>query len=170
MKNIMLVIMVAGFLSACVITPACELPIRSPQQFLNDVKIVADAGDLENVKFVSKWLRVDYQRGAKRLVYDEGGQFVKGYVVDVTRYAFSREYSRDGGFVYDIYQPKGRDSPGVFISLPIDSSAICIAPYDFIDVFDDVSGYPIVRWGLWACRYTHRDRRIAAAKEHVYFQ
>ncbi|WP_256254353.1 hypothetical protein [Burkholderia ubonensis] len=44
MKNIVLVFVVAGFISACVITSVNERPIRSPQQFLNDVKVVADAG------------------------------------------------------------------------------------------------------------------------------
>ncbi|MBN3790566.1 helix-turn-helix transcriptional regulator [Burkholderia sp. Ac-20353] len=32
--------------------------------------------------------------------------------------------------------------------------------------YEGGSAYP----SLNACRYTHRDRRIAAAKEHVYFQ
>ncbi|WP_181152205.1 hypothetical protein, partial [Burkholderia cepacia] len=44
-----------------------------------------------------------------------------------------------------LQQPaKGRDFFRVSISFPVDHEVICIAPYDFIDVFDDVGGYPIV--------------------------
>lgn len=32
----------------------------------------------------------------------------------------------------------------VAISFPVDFDVICIAPYDFIDVFDGAGGYPVV--------------------------
>ncbi|WP_176048524.1 hypothetical protein [Burkholderia sp. BCC1644] len=110
---------------------------------MSDVKAVADSGDLEDVGFVSKLMRVDYQRNSKVSVIGEDGRSVKGYSVNVTRYAFSKEYYRGREFTYDIFQPKGGDFFGVSISFPVDFEVICIAPYDFIDVFDDVGGYPI---------------------------
>ncbi|WP_157259301.1 hypothetical protein [Burkholderia ubonensis] len=150
MKNIVLVFVVAGFISACVITSINELPIRSPQQFLNDVKVVADAGCLENVEFVSRWLRVDYRRGVEEPVYDGSGKFIEGYGVDVTRHTSSKEYLQEGRFYYRIYQSKGRDFYRVGISLPINSGVICATPYDFLDVFGDVERYSVAhgtRWG-----------------------
>lgn len=143
-KNIGLLILVVGITSACVIKPASELPIRSPYQFLSDVKAVADSGDLEDVGFVSKLMRVGYQRNSKISVIGEDNRSIKGYSINVTRYAFSKEYYRHREFTYDIFQPKGSDSFRVSISFPVDFEVICIAPYDFIDVFDDVGGYPIM--------------------------
>ncbi|WP_217591403.1 hypothetical protein [Burkholderia sp. GbtcB21] len=143
-QKIGILISIIGITSACATKPASELPIRSPHQFLSDVKAVADSGDLEDVEFVSKLLRVEYQRNSKVVVIDKDGRSVKGYSVNVTRYAFSKEYYRGREFTYDIFQPKGRDFFRVSISFPVDHEVICIAPYDFIDVFDDVGGYPIV--------------------------
>ncbi|WP_423762170.1 hypothetical protein [Burkholderia sp. NLJ2] len=143
-KNIGLLILIVGITSACVIKPASELPIRSSYQFLSDVKAVADSGDLEDVGFVSKLMRVEYQRNSKVSVIGEDNRSVKGYSINVTRYAFSKEYYRGREFIYDIFQPKGGDFFRVSISFPVDFEVICIAPYDFIDVFDDVGGYPIM--------------------------
>lgn len=143
-KNIVVLILVVGIVSGCATKPTSELPIRSPHQFLSDVKAVADSGDLEDVEFVSKLLRVDYKRNSKVPVIGEDGRSVKGYSVNVTRYAFSKEYYRGGTFTYDIFQPKESDFFRVAISFPVDFGVICIAPYDFIDVFDEVGGYPVV--------------------------
>ena len=108
-KIIGVLILVVGITSACVTKPTSGLPIRSPHQFLSDVKAVADSGDLEDVEFVSKLLRVGYQRNSKVVVIGEDGRSVKGYAVNVTRYAFSKEYHKDREFIYDIFQPKGGD-------------------------------------------------------------
>lgn len=108
-EKIGFLIYVIGITSACATKPASELPIRSPNQLLSDVKNVADSGDLEDVEFVSKLLRVDYQRNSKIVVVGKDGHSVKGYSVNVTRYAVSKEYYRDGEFTYDIFQPKGSD-------------------------------------------------------------
>ncbi|WP_131723360.1 MULTISPECIES: hypothetical protein [Burkholderia] len=111
---------------------------------MSDVKAVADSGDLEDVGFVSKLMRVGYQRNSKISVIGEDNRSIKGYSINVTRYAFSKEYYRHREFTYDIFQTKGSDSFRVSISFPVDFEVICIAPYDFIDVFDDVGGYPIM--------------------------
>ncbi|WP_146120909.1 hypothetical protein, partial [Burkholderia cepacia] len=104
-QKIGILISIIGITSACATKPASELPIRSPHQFLSDVKAVADSGDLEDVEFVSKLLRVEYQRNSKVVVIDKDGRSVKGYSVNVTRYAFSKEYYRGREFTYDIFQP-----------------------------------------------------------------
>ncbi|MGZ2746568.1 hypothetical protein [Burkholderia stagnalis] len=144
MKNTVLVVVVAGFISACAITSVNELPIRSSRQFLNDVKVVVDTGSLESVEFVSRWLRVDYRRGIEEPVYDESGKSIEGYGVDVTRDASSKEYLQDdGGFYYGIYRSRERDFYRVGISLSINSSVICATPYDLLQVFDGVERYPV---------------------------
>ncbi|MCA7927323.1 hypothetical protein LGM35_32890 [Burkholderia cenocepacia] len=143
-KNIVVLILVVGIVLGCATKPTSELPIRSPHQFLSDVKAVADSGDLENVEFVSKLLRVDYQRNSKVPVIEEDGRSVKGYSINVTRYAFSKEYDQDRKFNYDIFQHKGGDFYEISISFPVNYGVICIAPYDFIDVFDGADGYPTV--------------------------
>ncbi|WP_174961209.1 MULTISPECIES: hypothetical protein [Burkholderia] len=149
-KNIGLLIISLWFISACVPNFTGEYPNRSPEQFLNDVKKVADAGDLENVEFVSKMLRVNYLRGTRKLVYDDGGRIVEGYKVEVERFKFSREYSSRGEFYYDIYQEREGGVYRVSISLPINRDVMCIASYDFIGVFDDPDKYSASRWRFFA--------------------
>lgn len=148
-KNLAALVIFSLLISACAITSINELPIRSPRQFLGDIKVIADSGDLSDVEFVSRWLRVEYRRGARRVVYDGTGQFVEGYGIDVTRYASSKEYRRDGSFHYGIYQLKERDFYRAGISLPINSDVICATQYDFIDVFRDVERYPTAHGARW---------------------
>ncbi|WP_124603559.1 hypothetical protein [Burkholderia sp. Bp8963] len=163
MKNIALLIIIYWLISACAIDSVGELLVRSPKQFLSDVKVVADSGDLENVEFVSRWLRVEYRRGARGAVYDSSGQSVDGYGVDMTRHASSKEYSRDGSFYYGIYQPNGGDFYRARISLPINSDVICVAPCDFIGVFRDVERYPIAHGARWGYVYDNKatETRVA---------
>ncbi|WP_124491832.1 hypothetical protein [Burkholderia stagnalis] len=117
---------------------------------MNDVKVVVDTGSLENVEFVSRWLRIDYRRGIEEPVCDESGKSIEGYGIDVMRRASSKEYFQEGGFYYGVYQSKDRDFYRVGISLPIDSGVICAMPYDLLRVLGNVDRYSVAhgtRWG-----------------------
>ncbi|MBN3815961.1 hypothetical protein G3N57_04780 [Paraburkholderia sp. Se-20369] len=154
---LLLVTIFIGFISACASTSVDKLPIRSPQEFLSNVKVVVDAGDLKNVEFVSRWLRIEYRRGLRDPVYDEGGQSIVGYRVDMVRNASSKEYRREGNFHYRIYQPDGVDFYRGSISLPVDTGVICIASSDLVGVFGDVARHPIGHGAGWGYVYERRE-------------
>lgn len=151
-KNIVLV-MVGGLLSACAITSVDEFPVRTPRQFLIDVKAVVDSGDLGNVDFVASRLRIDYRLDAKEVVYDKSGKLIEGYGVEVRRIASSKEYERHGNFNYRIFKPENSDFYRAGLSFPIDVGVICVTPYDLIDVLGVVEKYPIAHWTWWAYMY-----------------
>lgn len=152
MRGVFVLLMLQFILSACVINSVRDRPVRSQKSFLIDIKIVVDSGDLENVEFVRDKLRIDCGIGQKEPVRDREGT-IKGYGVDVKCTASSKEYEKEGNFYYGLFWPAGADFYRAGLSLPIDGKAICVTPYDLLEVFGDVEKYPTSHWNSWSYMY-----------------
>ncbi|WP_407971933.1 hypothetical protein ACJ51O_29780 [Burkholderia pyrrocinia] len=155
-RKIFVLSVLSVFVSACAINSVEDYPVRSPKNFLIDVKAVVDSGDLENVGFVAKRLRIDYKVDLREPVRDRNGS-IEGYGVDVKRIASSKEYEKKRGFDYGIFWPVKGEFYRAGLSLPIDAGAICITPYDLLEVFGDVEKYPVSHRTWWAYMYERKD-------------
>lgn len=136
------VILAIFLLSACAILPVDQMPIRSRQDFLQDIRALATSGALENVDYVSRVLRIDFRPHAEQPVYDDTGSVVRGYRVEVGRGALSKEYRSSDSFNYGIFIPNGRGFNRVRISMSINSDLICVTILDLFDVFGSSVGHP----------------------------
>lgn len=144
------------FVAACAISAVKDYPVRSPKNFLMDVKVVVDSGDLENVEFVANRLRIEYGVDRRKPVRDREGS-IEGYRVDMKRIASSKEYDKKRGGDYGIFWPVKKDFYRAGLSLPIDTGAICATPYDLLEVFGDVEKYPVAHRTWWAYMYERKD-------------
>ncbi|ELW9449958.1 hypothetical protein KDW19_11975 [Burkholderia cenocepacia] len=156
MRGIFVLLMLSFVLSACIINPARDRPVRSPTTFLRDVKIVVDSGDLGNVEFVGHQLRIVCDSDSPEPVRDREGT-IKGYGVDVKCTASSKEYERERNFNYGLFWPNGMNFYRAGLSLPINGGAMCITPFDLLEVFGNVEKYPVSHWGSWSYVYKRSD-------------
>lgn len=155
-RRVFILLMISFFVSACAIKSVGDFPVRSPKRFLKDVKVVVDSSDLENVEFVRNQLRIDCGVGPREPLHDGEGS-IEGYRVDVKCIASSKEYDKRRVIDYGLFWPVGADFYRAGLSLPIDGNAICVTPYDLLDVFGDIEKYPVSHWNSWAYMYKRND-------------
>ncbi len=142
MTKISILLGVSGItlISACAPLTVDQMPPRSPSEFLQDIKVVADSDSLTNVSAVARRLRINLVPGPKKSVYDNDGYTFLGHSVDVEERGMTREYTSDN-FHYGMFNPENRNFDRVSISLSVNSETLCVTPVDLKQVFGKVVRY-----------------------------
>ncbi|WP_229653116.1 hypothetical protein, partial [Burkholderia cenocepacia] len=70
---------------------------------------------------------------------------------------FPKEYEKERNFNYGLFWPDGMNFYRAGLSLPINGGAMCITPFDLLEVFGDVEKYPVSHWGSWSYMYKRSD-------------
>ncbi|WP_155674748.1 hypothetical protein [Burkholderia stagnalis] len=133
--------------SACVSLSTDEIPVRTQQNFLRDIRNVVDGNDLTDVAVVGKKLHIDF------VVKEEGGihkgdsPVILGYRKELNVGHQSREYGAATGSGYVIFFPSDGAPTRALISLSLNENVLCVTRADLFDVFGVVNGFKLIDGG-----------------------
>ncbi|SAL81076.1 hypothetical protein AWB67_05751 [Caballeronia terrestris] len=121
---------------ACASFKANEIPPRTVRNFLLDIQAVADSDNLDNIKFVAEKLKIAFIASPEKAIYDSSGRTIRGFEIAVEPTAESMEYKADH-LTYRIFRPSHQTFSRVLISIPVNSSVLCVKPTDLVLIFGE---------------------------------
>ncbi|MGY6242762.1 hypothetical protein [Burkholderia ambifaria] len=157
MKKIAFSIVVASTVLqvACANLTFEQMSIRTPRDFLLDIKAVVDSEDLTDVNVVGRRLRIEFIAEPENAVFGNDAKTIIGHGIQIRQGRVGHEYLSEN-FWYRIFTPIHGKASKVLISVSVKKNAICVTKSELVATFGEGKQY--VSPHAWSQDYLYERR------------